>query len=144
MHDDEGNFGVSTEQCSSGHERLTVGRGHGNDDARDNDNDDTCRNDCTFNFDGSTQARAGRSCKSILDNNLSRGNANYWIDPEGGNTNDAFLVYCDMTSDGGAKLQDYYDLVPQLQPHVKVVSANQLVSMALQQHKRTRERMHDV
>ena len=57
--------------------------------------------DCTFNFDGSTQARAGRSCKSILENNLSRGNTNYWIDPEGGNTNDAFLVYCDMTSDGG-------------------------------------------
>ena len=39
-----------------------------------------------------------------------------------------------------AKLQDYYDLVPQLEPHVKVVSANQLISMALQQHKRTRER----
>jgi hypothetical protein len=54
------------------------------------------------------------------------------------------VSYIYMTSDGGAKLQDYYDLVPQLQPHVKVVSANQLVSMALQQHKRTRERVHDV
>jgi hypothetical protein len=44
------------------------------------------------------------------------------------------VSYIYMTSDGGAQLKDYFDLVPQLQPHVKVVTANQLTNMALQRH----------
>ncbi|HIE72356.1 MAG TPA: hypothetical protein EYP98_20535, partial [Planctomycetes bacterium] len=70
-------------------------------DDGDNNNDNLCRNDCTLNFNGSSQGRAGRSCKVILDQGLSNGDGAYWIDPEGGNTDDAFQVYCDMTSDGG-------------------------------------------
>ena len=102
---DDGN-NVDTDACRNNCEAARCGDGvvqagvEACDDG-DNNNANTCRNDCTFNFDGATQARAGRSCKSIRDNNLSRGNGAYWIDPEGGNTNDAFRVYCDMTSDGG-------------------------------------------
>ena len=44
------------------------------------------------------------------------------------------VSYIYMTSDGGAKLQDYYDLVPHLASHVNVVSANKLIAMAVQKH----------
>ena len=51
------------------------------------------------------------------------------------------VSYIYMTSDGGAKLQDYYDLVPKLGPHVKVVSANTLIKMALAKHKHEDRRL---
>jgi hypothetical protein len=41
------------------------------------------------------------SCKDILDNNLSYGDGGYKIDPDGDGGEDAFSVYCDMTTDGG-------------------------------------------
>lgn len=53
------------------------------------------------NTNGQTQSGAGLSCKSILDNGLSVGNGTYWINPDGGDTANAFQVYCDMTTDGG-------------------------------------------
>ena len=41
----------------------------------------------------------GHSCKDILDSGDSKGDGEYWIDPEkGGNP---LKVYCDMTTDGG-------------------------------------------
>lgn len=39
------------------------------------------------------------SCKSILDAGESKGDGEYWIDPE--KNGNPLLVYCDMTTDGG-------------------------------------------
>lgn len=43
-----------------------------------------------------------------------------------------------MTSDGGARLQDFYDLVPHLAPHVQVVDYHALIDVALQSHRARR------
>ena len=43
--------------------------------------------------------QSGRSCKHIRDSGGSRGDGEYWIDPEkGGNP---LKVFCDMTTDEG-------------------------------------------
>ena len=52
------------------------------------------------NGDGQSQGSPGLSCKGLLDAGQSV-SAAYWIDPTGGSTNDAFRVWCDMTTDGG-------------------------------------------
>ena len=41
----------------------------------------------------------GRSCKDIMDSGDSRGNEEYWIDPE--KSGNPLKVFCDMTTDGG-------------------------------------------
>ena len=41
----------------------------------------------------------GHSCKDIRDSGDSKGDGEYWIDPEKGGH--SFKVYCDMTTDGG-------------------------------------------
>ena len=41
----------------------------------------------------------GKSCKHILESNDSKGDGEYWIDPEG--KGDPLKVYCDMKIDGG-------------------------------------------
>ena len=41
----------------------------------------------------------GHSCKDIRDSGDSKGDGEYWIDPEKGGH--PFKVYCDMTTDGG-------------------------------------------
>ena len=51
--------------------------------------------------DGSSKENAGLTCKTILDDGYSIGSDMYWIDPNGGDTGDAFQVYCDMTTAGG-------------------------------------------
>jgi len=52
--------------------------------------------------DGTTQARAERTCKTILDNGSSTGSGVYWIDPDNdGDTSNAFQAYCDMVNQGG-------------------------------------------
>ena len=51
--------------------------------------------------DGTTQARAGRTCKTLLDNGYSTGSGAYWIDPDNdGDTSNAFQIYCDMAKQG--------------------------------------------
>ena len=51
--------------------------------------------------DGTAPERAGADCKTLLDNNFSIGDGPYWINPNQGSTDDAYQVYCDMTSNGG-------------------------------------------
>ncbi len=53
------------------------------------------------NNDGTSQSTAGLSCKTILDDGNSTGDGTYWINPDGGATDNAFQVFCDMTTDGG-------------------------------------------
>ncbi|MFW0862567.1 MAG: DUF2341 domain-containing protein [Candidatus Komeilibacteria bacterium] len=43
----------------------------------------------------------GASCADILAKNSQAGDGVYWIDTTGGSIDDAFEVYCDMTTDGG-------------------------------------------
>ena len=50
---------------------------------------------------GHSQNLAGLNCKAIMDAGASQGSGEYWIDPNGGDTDDAFVAYCDMTTDGG-------------------------------------------
>jgi len=42
-----------------------------------------------------------RSCQQILDSGASRGDGIYTVDPDGGDADNAFNVYCDMTTAGG-------------------------------------------
>ncbi len=51
--------------------------------------------------DGSTQQQAGLSCKWLYDQGNVFRDGLYWIDPNGGGTEDAFQAYCLMTGDGG-------------------------------------------
>ena len=41
------------------------------------------------------------NCKDILDDGASRGDGEYEIDPDGDGWQDPYMVYCDMTTDGG-------------------------------------------
>ncbi len=47
-----------------------------------------------------TQAEAKRSCQHLKETG-STADGRYWIDPNGGATDDAILVWCDMTRHGG-------------------------------------------
>ena len=51
--------------------------------------------------DGSTRAQAGLSCKWLYDQGNVVRDGLYWIDPNGGGTEDAFQAHCLMTGDGG-------------------------------------------
>ncbi len=53
------------------------------------------------NNDGSTAARAGLTCNTILVDYPASTDGTYWINPDGGDTSNAFEAYCDMTDDGG-------------------------------------------
>ena len=45
--------------------------------------------------------QASASCMAILDAGFSNGDGTYWLKPDGGSRDDAYTVYCDMTTDGG-------------------------------------------
>ena len=51
--------------------------------------------------DWTSKLNSAISCKDILDNGYSTGGDTYWVDPDGGSTDNAFQVYCDMTTDSG-------------------------------------------
>lgn len=57
--------------------------------------------DTSVTRDGSNKIKAGKTCKTLLDQGYSTGSGFYWIDPNDGSTSDAFISYCDMTTDGG-------------------------------------------
>ncbi len=50
---------------------------------------------------GGDATNPGTSCKTIHSANGSFPSGQYWIDPNGVPASDAFLAYCDMTTDGG-------------------------------------------
>ncbi|XP_022806625.1 collagen alpha-1(XXVII) chain-like [Stylophora pistillata] len=50
---------------------------------------------------GHEPQKPGRHCLDILKAGHGRGNGLYWIDPNGGSTDDSFQAFCDMETDGG-------------------------------------------
>ena len=50
---------------------------------------------------GESKETALASCKALLAANKDAKSDVFWIDPNGGATDDAMQVYCDMTTDGG-------------------------------------------
>ncbi|XP_078355992.1 uncharacterized protein LOC144640791 [Oculina patagonica] len=50
---------------------------------------------------GHVANRTGRHCQEILNSGQSRGNGLYWIDPNGGSTDDSFQAFCDMETERG-------------------------------------------
>ena len=52
-----------------------------------------------FQTVGWYSGQPGRSCKDIRDSGGSRGDGEYWIDPE--RSGNPLKVFCDMTTDGG-------------------------------------------
>ena len=49
-----------------------------------------------------SSVNAAKSCQHILEVGDSRGNGEYWIDPEG--NGNPFKVFCDMNTDGGGSV----------------------------------------
>ncbi|KAL9982655.1 hypothetical protein ACROYT_G004725, partial [Oculina patagonica] len=43
----------------------------------------------------------GRHCLDVLNSGQSRGSGLYWIDPNGGSTDDSFQAFCDMETESG-------------------------------------------
>ena len=69
-------------------------------------NIETCVHGAWYSVGSPSQVKndpsiAGISCNGILVAGASRGNGVYWIDPNGGLHDDAYLVVCDMTTAGG-------------------------------------------
>ncbi|XP_078352962.1 fibrinogen-like protein A [Oculina patagonica] len=50
---------------------------------------------------GHVDSNPGRHCLNILDSGQSRGSGLYWIDPNGGSTDDSFQAFCDMDTESG-------------------------------------------
>ena len=47
------------------------------------------------------------SCKEILDSGLSKGDGEYWIDPE--KSGNPLKVYCDMSRSGGKRISFFFE-----------------------------------
>ncbi|PFX27380.1 Ectonucleoside triphosphate diphosphohydrolase 4 [Stylophora pistillata] len=50
---------------------------------------------------GHMASTPGRHCRDILRSGGSRGSGLYWIDPNGGSTEDSFQAFCDMETESG-------------------------------------------
>ncbi|KAL9982664.1 hypothetical protein ACROYT_G004735 [Oculina patagonica] len=50
---------------------------------------------------GHVASNPGRHCLDILNSGQSRGSGFYWIDPNGGSTDDSFQAFCDMNTERG-------------------------------------------
>ena len=59
----------------------------------------------------------GHSCKDIRDSGDSKGDGEYWIDPE--KSGNPFKVFCDMTTKGGKFRQEIIEVRERL-PHVSL------------------------
>jgi len=59
---------------------------------------------------GETQSTAGLSCKQILQSGCQTRDGIYWINPDGGSTDNAFEVYCDVKNGGWTKIEYAQDL----------------------------------
>ncbi|GMV42669.1 MAG: hypothetical protein AMXMBFR64_43850 [Myxococcales bacterium] len=53
---------------------------------------------------GASKGDAARSCRVLKDSLPGKPSGMYWLDPDGGSTDNAFFGYCDMTTDGGGWL----------------------------------------
>lgn len=74
--------------------------------------DNVCVNTCdvcSIVPDGSRQGLAAKSCYEISQNGFAAGIGYYWIDPNGGSTEDAMYIACDFTTSGGGwtKINDF-------------------------------------
>ena len=56
---------------------------------------------------GWDSAHPALSCKEILDSGHSKGDGEYWIDPE--KSGNPLKVYCDMSRSGGKKMNFFWD-----------------------------------
>jgi hypothetical protein len=61
---------------------------------------------------GGACVAGGKSCLAIKTANTSAADGVYLLDPDGGDTSNAFSAYCDMTSDGGGwmKILQYVNM----------------------------------
>jgi len=66
----------------------------------------------TIGLDGITQANAKTSCREIYLTNPNSADGNYWIDPNGGDTSDAFKAYCDIADGGWTRILSLIDEGP--------------------------------
>lgn len=55
--------------------------------------------------DGTAMERAATSCLTLLLEYPSSPDGTYWLDPNGGATDDAFQAVCDMTNNGGGWIE---------------------------------------
>ncbi len=60
---------------------------------------------------GETKITARQSCKQILDTGCQVRDGVYWINPDGGSTDNAFEVYCDMKNGGWTKIEYAEDFI---------------------------------
>jgi cysteine-rich repeat protein len=70
------------------------------DDGNQN-NDDECTSECTEPGFNNGPNDPGQSCLTLKQNDGTLSSGLYWVDPDGGNTNNALEVFCDMQTNGG-------------------------------------------
>ena len=56
---------------------------------------------------GWDSAHPAFSCKEILDSGHSKGDGEYWIDPE--KSGNPLKVYCDMSRSGGKRMNCFFE-----------------------------------